>query len=747
MNTSHQTPRTRTKRYLVLLIAGWTALVLLSLIWNDRESRINNIEKARIEARTIHELNLVYRRWGSVHGGVYVPVTGSLQPNPYLTMPERDITTATGRRLTLVNPAWMTRQVFDLLSTQSSQPIISHLTSLKYLNPVNKPDAWEEGTLREFEKGVNEASEITTIGAEPYMRIMKPFRTEPSCLKCHGHQGYRVGDVRGGISIAVPLAPHLAAAAAERRTLAFSHVALWLIGAVGILLFFRQIGRHQRQIIASGEQYRILFENNPHPMWVYDLVTLRFLAVNDAAVMHYGYSPEDFRAMTIKDIRPKEDVSRLLENVARVTVGMDRAGVWRHLKKDGTVITVDITSHVVDFGGRRAELVLVHDITDRQRLEEQLRQAQKMEAVGLLAGGVSHDFNNVLTAIIGYGNLLQMKLPAGDPLRAYAESILSTAQRAAQLTQSLLTFSRKQVINPTAVELNGVVSRIGKLLRRLIREDIELRLDLCGGNTTIMADSIQLEQVLMNLATNARDAMPGGGTLTIATSIVELDGMSMGGGTRKAGTYVRLTLSDTGIGMDERTRDRIFEPFFTTKEMGKGTGLGLAMVYGTVVQHNGFIDAESAPGSGTSFHAHFPLMQAGAVRVGARQDVVIKGGTETILVAEDDETLRNLTRSVLEEFGYRVLMAKDGEEAVRLFRETPDAVQLVLLDVIMPKKNGRAAYDEIRKTSPRVKALFVSGYSADILSKEGVLDAGVDMIAKPLSPMELVRKVREVLDR
>jgi hypothetical protein len=401
-------------------------------------------------------------------------------------------------------------------------------------------------------------------------------------------------------------------------------------------------------------------------MWVYDLETLRFLAVNDAAVTRYGYSAGEFQAMTVRDIRPKEDVVGLTDSPVSVAAGLDNAGVWRHRKKDGTVITVELTSHGVEFGGRRAELVLVHDITDRQRLEDQLRQAQKMEAVGLLAGGVSHDFNNVLTAIIGYANLLQLKLSAGDPLRAYADNILSTSQRAAQLTQGLLTFSRKQVINPAAVELNSVISRIGRLLRRLIREDIELRLDLCDADATIMADSIQLEQVIMNLATNARDAMPDGGTLTMATNIVRIEGAAAGEGVPKPGAYVRLTVSDTGIGMDERTRARIFEPFFTTKELGKGTGLGLAMVYGAVVQHSGFIETESAPGTGTSFHVHFPLLRA-PDDAGEQQEAPLRGGTETILVAEDDETLRDLTRSVLDTgIGKRLLAEPEGEPLPRI---------------------------------------------------------------------------------
>ncbi len=738
----------RTKKYILLLVIGWTVVMFVSLSWNWRVTHENNIEKARLVARSFYEITIEFRRWGSLHGGVYVPVTDALQPNPYLTVPERDITTTTGRKLTLVNPAWMTRQVFELIGKRSALPIISHLTSLKYVNPVNRPDAWEEKALKEFERGLKEYSDETTISDEPYMRIMRPFRTEQACLKCHGHQGYKVGDIRGGVSISVPLRPHIEAEAKEQKALLVSHMLLWLIGAGGIMLFSRNIQRHQRHIVESEEKYRILFENNPHPMWVYDIETYRFLTVNDAAVKHYGYTRDEFLSMTIKDIRPAEDVAQLMENVSRVTTGLDKAGVWHHRKKDGSLIYTEITSHTVDFGGRRAEIVLANDVTDSLKLEEQLRHSQKMEAVGLLAGGVAHDFNNVLTAIIGYGNLLQMKLAPTDPLRAYAESILTTSQRAAQLTQSLLTFSRKQVVNPLPLELNSIIMRVEKLLKRLIREDIELKTELTNGNTTVLADSIQVEQMLMNLVTNARDAMPRGGRLTISSAVVDLDAEFVAAQQYgQPGPYVRVTVADTGDGMDERTRERIFEPFFTTKEMGKGTGLGLATVYGIIKQHRGFIDVESAQGAGTSFHLFFPLIPKNAEQPSGRADVALSGGTETVLVAEDDEMIRNLTRSVLMEFGYRVIEAKDGDDVVRVFGENRDRIDLLLLDVIMPRKNGKAAYEEIRRIKPGIKALFMSGYSADMISKEGILEKGLNFISKPVSPTELLQKVREVLDK
>jgi PAS domain S-box-containing protein len=571
--------------------------------------------------------------------------------------------------------------------------------------------------------------------------------TEEPCLKCHGHQGYKIGDVRGGVSISIPMRDHYGAAGRHRRAIMLSHAVLWVIGVAGIGAFTGRLGRQQRKLTQNEEKYRLLFDNNPHPMWVYDLETLRFLTVNDAAVGHYGYSRDEFLSMTIKDIRPHEDVPRLLENVARVTAGIDKAGVWRHRKKDGSIIYVEITSHVVEFGGKRAELVLANDVTGRLRLEEQFRQAQKMEAVGLLAGGVAHDFNNILTAIIGYGNLMQMKMPAGEPLRTHVDQILSTAEQAAQLTRSLLAFSRKQVLNPAPADLNAVIRKVQKLLKRLIGENIEFRTELGAGDMTVMVDVIQIEQVLMNLATNARDAMPGGGVLTVRSARTELaDGFIRSRGYGKPGAYARMSIVDTGVGMDEKTRERIFEPFFTTKELGKGTGLGLATVYGIIKQHDGIIEVESEPGKGSAFHAYLPLVPAAPAGPAAAEPEELKGGTETVLIAEDDEVIRRLTSTVLREFGYTVLEAADGEQAVGLFRGNKDKIGLLLFDVIMPKMSGRDAFEKIRAISPGVKALFISGYSADMISKEGILEPGMNFIAKPVSPKELLKKVREVLD-
>jgi PAS domain S-box-containing protein len=389
------------------------------------------------------------------------------------------------------------------------------------------------------------------------------------------------------------------------------------------------------------------------------------------------------------------------------------------------------------------------DVTEHRKIEEQLRQAQKMEAVGQLAGGIAHDFNNILSAVVGYAHLLKMRMEAGNPLLANVEHILDASERAAALTHSLLAFSRKQAISIKPVDLNEVIRKTQQLLLRVIGEDIDMRTDLATGALVALVDAGQVEQVLMNLATNARDAMPKGGRLTIRSEQHSIDGAFIEAhGYGQRGTYAVITVSDTGTGMDEETRKKIFDPFFTTKETGKGTGLGLAMVYGMVKQHNGFIDVRSEPGKGTAFTIYFPLTaRANAETSGAsaKQAGTLTRGSGTILLAEDDETLRTLSSSVLRECGYTVIEAADGEEAVQRFAERKADIRLVILDVIMPRKNGKQAHDEIRTMQPAIKALFVSGYTPDIVRGKGMLEGGAEILLKPFTPQDLLRKTGEIL--
>ncbi len=408
-----------------------------------------------------------------------------------------------------------------------------------------------------------------------------------------------------------------------------------------------------------------------------------------------------------------------------------------------------VSSPVLNAAGAvTAAIEMVEDITDKLSLESQLRQAQKMEAIGTLAGGIAHDFNNILSAIIGYGHVTLMKMPKDDPLRINIERMLESANRAAVLTQSLLAFSRKQISERKPVDLNSILKKVEKFLIRVIGEDVVISMVQAEGALTVFADAGQLEQVFMNLATNARDAMPNGGSLMIETSIIKLDSRFVAAhGYGKPGTYAMISATDTGVGMNEETRGKIFEPFFTTKEVGKGTGLGLAMVYGIIKQHEGFINVYSELGKGTTFRIYLPMIKSEAAD---EKSVVIaeysKGGTETILLAEDDEDLRNLTVIVLEQRGYRVITAKDGSEAVEKYRENQDSIQLLLFDLIMPNKNGREACNEIRKIRPDIPVIFESGYSPDLLQQKALLEKDALLISKPITPTILLQKVRSMLD-
>ena len=420
-----------------------------------------------------------------------------------------------------------------------------------------------------------------------------------------------------------------------------------------------------------------------------------------------------------------------------------------HRNSKGEPLYVETKSFPLrDASGKvTAAIEIINNITEKKKLEEQLLHSQKMEAVGLLAGGVAHDFNNILSAIIGYGSLIQAKTSGDEQISHYSTEVLAAANRAANLTKSLLAFSRKQITDPKPLQLNDVIGNIEKLLLRIIGEDIEFKTIYSEEKLTVMADRGQIEQVLLNLATNARDAMPEGGTLTLGeeATIVD-DNFLRTHGYINPGPYALITIADTGVGMEQHVKERIFEPFFTTKETGKGTGLGLSIVYGIVKQNHGYIDCISEPGKGTIFNIYLPLILPSSDKSEPSVVIHAKKGAETILMAEDDEYLRNLNRAVLEEYGYRVIVARDGEEAVRLFKENKNAIRLLLLDVIMPKKNGKDASDEILKIAPSIKVLFTSGYTADFVGNKGKIEPGRYFLPKPASPTALLLKIREVLD-
>jgi len=552
----------------------------------------------------------------------------------------------------------------------------------------------------------------------------------------------------------------------EKRYITAMNIPLFQQGLM--ISTVQNVTRHkqaEQAQIESENRYKRLVESVTDYIYTVEVENGRTVATvhGPGCVTVTGYTAEEYDADPHLWYRMvhEEDRRAVLTHAEKILSGAYVVPLeHRIVHKDGSIRWVRNTP--VPRNDKDGRLIaydsMVTDITSLKLLENQLRQAQKMEAVGQLAGGVAHDFNNILTAIIGYGNLLKMKLHEKDPLRHNVEQILYSADRAANLTSNLLAYSRKQLINPKPVDVNEIIRRVERLLRQVIGEDIDFRTVLkpssplpdAGGimaDLTVMADMNQMEQVFMNLCTNARDAMPQGGVLTIETDRVNLgsdfiETHSYG----NIGSYALIAITDTGVGMDEKIKERIFEPFFTTKEVGKGTGLGLAMVYGIIKQHSGYINVYSEPGKGTTFRIYLPLISS---NVEAPEAVTVEApvrGTETVLLAEDDKSVRQLTKSILEDFGYTVIAAENGEDAVQMFLEHRDTVKLLVLDIIMPKKNGKEVYEEIRKRHPGIKVLFTSGYTAEIIHRQGILENNVNFISKPILPSAFLKKVREALE-
>lgn len=633
-----------------------------------------------------------------------------------------------------------------------------------------------------------------------------------------------------------------------------------------------ELAKANEELRASEKQYRLLFEGSPMPMWIFDRSTLKFLEVNEAATRLYGYTREEFLAMTIAHIRPEEDIPKLRESISKKIDGLSEAELWRHQKKDKTTIEVEITSHAINVGSREAELILSHDVTERkrseeslrqseekfakafrssplpmtistetegryidvndsfvnvmgyqraevlgrtarelgiwlnqndrvkllellnesgraqglathfrtkageelrveisaerivldgtpcllantldvtesQRLEEQFRQAQKMEAVGRLAGGVAHDFNNLLCVIAGCCDLAQDLTTTGVSVHKHLDQIKQAADRAAALTRQLLAFSRQQVMEARILNLNTVVHNVSKMLLRVIGEDITLSLKPEEPLGSVKADLGQLEQVLMNLVVNARDAMPDGGKIIIETANIDVDiTYSKQRPPVRPGAYVMLSLTDTGCGMDAKTISQIFEPFFTTKEAGKGTGLGLSTVYGIVKQSGGYIWAYSEPRQGTTFKVYLPRVDGPAeALIAQKAERVFDRGTETILLVEDDNALRAVTSDLLRSVGYFVLEANDGDSAIEIAKQHGNSIDLVLTDMVMPGMSGSDLIVHLRRLEPKLATLFMSGYAGDLVGRASVVGPDTMVLHKPFTRKALLTKVREAL--
>ncbi|HSE18815.1 MAG TPA: PAS domain S-box protein [Pyrinomonadaceae bacterium] len=504
------------------------------------------------------------------------------------------------------------------------------------------------------------------------------------------------------------------------------------------------------------DRYREYFENAKDAIYVHDL-NGRYIMVNRAGEELIGYTRDEILQMRISDVVPRNYLDEIHDRLKKklsdhsLTIYEIEA-----IRKDGSRVPIEVSSRLIyENGVPVAVQGSARDITERRRAEAELRasqmqlqQSQKLEAIGQLAGGVAHDFNNMLTAIIGYTDLSLRRVGLENSIRRNLEETKKAAERAASLVRQLLAFSRKQILEPKVLDLNDVVKDMQKMLTRLIGEDIRLATRLEPDLGSVKADPCQVEQIIMNLVVNARDAMPRGGRVTIETANTTLDERAvLKHVSVKPGAYVMLSVSDTGSGMDQETQQRIFEPFFTTKETGKGTGLGLSTVYGIVKQSGGNIWVYSEPGMGTVFKVYLPRIDDAAADKSEKQETIVLRGSETILLIEDEDVVRGLTKKILMQAGYNVLDAKGGEEAIRVCSAYPGAIDLLLTDVVMPEISGKEVADRLLELRSGLRVLFMSGYTDEAIVQHGVLDASVEFLQKPFTWFGLTKKVRDVLNR
>ena len=636
-----------------------------------------------------------------------------------------------------------------------------------------------ENILRESEERFRTLTEKSLVGV--YVIQDDLFRyVNPAFAEIHGYEPEEIIDKLGPLDFLTPEYKDRVVDNILRRTaseIEFSHLEFHIRrkdGSIRIVEAFGSRALHQgcpavlgtiidvterkrseEKLFQITERWERTFDAVPDLIAIID-TDFRIVQVNKAMADRLGSTPAECAGQVCYEAIHKTDAppsfcpyTLTLRDWREHTAEVSEEGLG------GDFIVS--TSPIFDSAGQLIGSVHVaRDITslrkaeeERKLLEAQLHQAQKMEAIGQLSGGIAHDFNNILTAIIGYSEIILMRMEKDSPLRHFVEQVLTSADRAAELTNSLLAFSRRQVLHTKPIDLSGVVRGLKKMLRRLLPEDIDFRTTVAKGDLIVMADKGQIEQVLMNLVTNAKDAMQKGGTLTIEISPVVMDERFVHAhGFGEPGNYACVSVTDTGHGMDEETRKRIFEPFFTTKEVGKGTGLGMAIIYGIIQQHNGCITVCSEMGKGTTFRIYLPLIseEIKEAHVTQREESP-PGGTETILLAEDEVTVRELHKMILEEAGYRVVEAVDGQDAIDKFMEHMAEVDILVTDVIMPKIDGKSLYEEIRKIRPDMKVLFMSGYTKDIIVERGILENLFNYITKPVKSFELLKSVRDILDR
>ncbi len=800
----------RIRNYAFCFSAAWTLLLLTSSVLTIREQKIAITTLAMSEARAAIDRDIVYRHWCSSHGGVYAPVTEKNSPNPYLLhIPERDISTPSGRKLTLINPAYMTRQVYELAKETDLIVGSAHLTSLKPIRPDNFPDPWEKHALESFEKGDREASDMVFINGQPFMKLMRAFVTEKSCLKCHASQGYKEGDVRGGLSVTIPTRPLIDASHGQIFRSVSTHGLIWLLGLCMTGFGARQLTRSARaqlqtgielqeqarkleeeiterqdmqesllisdeklqqqnyELLATDEMLRVqlgeyeisqmkLKESNANLRAIYDVTPLPILisSYSDGVIREtnrtfctlLGYTRSEIIGKTGFELGIWCDISERQRFIRVMTEQPSVSGFSAEIKNaHDEVRSIRMYGTTIEYKNEPCLLIVFMDETDQKRTENELRQAQKMDVVGQLAGGVAHDFNNMLTAIIGSAEMMEKYVKDNPAQKKLLTTIQEAARRSADLTGQLLAFSRKGNKMTVQIWVNKTIQSVISMLERTIDKNIRLETRLTATNDLVTGDATQIQNALLNLGINARDAMPSGGTITYATATVFLDATycRSHGSNISPGLYVEISVSDTGTGIQKDIIEHVFEPFFTTKGIGQGTGLGLAAVYGTVKEHHGSINVYSETGIGTVFKLYFPLA-AEKSSSEIPEDTMFRG-SGGILLVDDELLIREIGQTLLEDHGYQVFLAEDGAQALEIYERERDHIALVILDVVMPVMGGKEALHCLTATYPNIKVLISSGFHQDETNDAFIKMGARGFVQKPYRSLELFKAVDDAM--
>ncbi len=856
-------------RYTILLGLVWTFLLSSLFVWNIKTIDKNSLNMGLDEARSLCRKDLLYRTWNTQHGGIYAPVSPENPPNPYLKVLNRDLETRSGMRLTLISPAYMTRQVFDLGTKHFG--IRERLVSLNPIRPENKADSWEEKALKSMESGPNEHWKVVELKGKTYLRYITGLRARKTCLGCH--KNHKVGDLLGGISIYVPMGHIVSISSVQKRNAAITYFIITIAGLMAIIVMFSRIKSREETLERSEARYRELFENSAVGIFRVDPKG-KFLDVNPKLARMFGCkSPEELKSLDVA-----RDLGMTQKDKARFVINMKKSEVkgleFKLKKKDGSPIWVSVFGNVKKNVGGSTDYYhgMVLDITDKKLaekalkeisekygelfertaagvfqmdrdgrfvtanpsllkilgyssveelknagfhiwnkdelsnflrevkkrgklegyaakvrrsdgkpvwlkfyaysscdgsiiegtcidatrekvLEEQLRHSQKMEALGTLAGGVAHEFNNILTGIKGSLELLTLYLGSeNEKVKNKLQTMERSVERAVKLVGQILTFSRRKHLERKVVNINNEISRISDTLSKILGEDVELELSLSEEIYPAKIDPDSLENIMLNLASNARDAMPDGGKLTIKTKNVDpkndenlgriLDETQ----SKEAKFYVLISVTDSGCGMKKEVLERIFEPFFTTKEAGKGTGLGLSIVYGLVKDQGGFIFADSEPGKGSRFDIYFPA-GIDAITEEDREESEVKA-TEVekekkkakVLLVEDDTTVREILTEMLTVIGYDVTTSENGMDGLTKYKNMKSKPDIVITDLVMPRMGGLELYERIRQEGGNCSFVFISGYNDKIINGRNIPE-GSKLIKKPFTLVELKRAI------